>query len=79
FSMIGCLFYLATILVMVVSLVVGCGSPDKGKPKDKTPEPTPPSGVPLGGSGMRDDDTLKNVPSLQRDRQKNQLPPPSSS
>lgn len=28
---------------------------------DKTPEPTPPEGVPLGGSGERDDDTLRNV------------------
>ncbi|KAF8359794.1 hypothetical protein PRIPAC_94789 [Pristionchus pacificus] len=64
---------LAMILGPLPALLVGCFS-SKKNPKPKaplTPEPTPPQGVPLGGSGERDDHTLKNVPSLQKDLKKN--------
>ncbi|KAF8358064.1 hypothetical protein PRIPAC_93059 [Pristionchus pacificus] len=76
--MICCTLYFMIIFSSIAYAVMTCGkSPSKVKRKiDKTPEPTPPEGVPLGGSGERDDDTLRNVPSLTKGVQKE---PPLSS
>ncbi|GMT18086.1 hypothetical protein PFISCL1PPCAC_9383, partial [Pristionchus fissidentatus] len=62
-------FYFQILTFVILYAVALCGAPSKPKPKaQKTPAPTAPEGVPLGGSGERDDDTLRNVRSLPKEK-----------